>query len=141
MNEKDITSQGEVEIPGQLLPALQAAAVLEVELACDGEWGEDVHLERVEAAVHMRDALAAGSCTCEQVSVLASRGAAMQGDATQSDAEDVAESAPVTIGAGWPVTIEQADVLYKRARLTRSLIELRDKADGRPSTEGEADSV
>jgi hypothetical protein len=53
----------------------------------------------------------------------------MQGDAAQSEAEDVA----VTIGAGWPVTIGQADVLFRRARLTRLLIELRDKADGSPS--------
>jgi hypothetical protein len=71
VNDKDTTSQSEVKIPTHLLPALRAAAVLEVEMACDGEWGEDVHLERVEAAIHMRDALAAGNCTREQVSVLA----------------------------------------------------------------------
>src|SRR4051812_16254729 len=70
VNEKDITSQSEVEIPRHLLPALRAAAVLGVELACDGEW-DDGRLDRVEDAVHMRDALAAGSCTREQVSVLA----------------------------------------------------------------------
>ena len=127
MNEKDITSQGEVEIPRHLLPALRAAAVLGVELACDGEW-EDGRLGRVEDAVHMRDALAAGSCTREQVSVLASRAAAMQGEVTQSEAEATAASLPVTIQAGWPVTVEQADVLYKRARLTRALLELRDAA-------------
>ena len=128
MNEKDITSQGEVEIPRHLLPALRAAAVLGVELACDGEWGEDVHLDCVEAAVHMRDALAAGTCTREQVGVLASRAAAMQGDAAQSDAEVDATRVPVTIRAGWPVTVDQAKVLYKRVQLTRSLIELRDAA-------------
>jgi hypothetical protein len=140
VNDKDITSQGEVEIPRQLLPALRAAAVLGVELACDGEWGEDVHLECVEAAVHMRDALAAATCTREQVSVLASRAAAMQGEATQFDAEAEAASVPVTIGAGWPVTVEQADALYKRARLTRSLIELRDAAGGSSRTIEVADA-
>lgn len=135
MNDKDTTSQGEVKIPTHLLPALRAAAVLEVEMACDGEWGEDVHLDRVEDAVHMRDALAAGDCTHGQVSVLAARAAAMQGDATQSEAEAEAASVPVTIGAGWPVTAEQADALYKRVRLTRSLIELRDAAGGGPPPE------
>ena len=135
MNDKDTTSQDEVKIPRQLLPALRAAAVLGVELACDGEWGEDVHLESVEGAVHARDALAAGTCTREQVSALASRALAMQGEAMQSDAEAEAASVPVTIGAGWPVTVEQADVLYKRARLTRALIELRDAVGDGPSLE------
>jgi tryptophan 2,3-dioxygenase len=129
VNEKDSTSQGEVEIPRHLLPALRAAAVLGVELACEGEW-EDGQLGRVEAAVYVRDALAAGSCTREQVSVLASRAAVMQGDVAQSDAEASGASLPVTIRAGWPVTVEQAEVLYKRARLTKSLIELRDAVDG-----------
>jgi hypothetical protein len=78
----------------------------------------------------MRDALAAGTCTREQVSVLASRAAVMQGETTQSEVEARAASLPVTIEAGWPVTVEQADVLYKRARLTRALIELRDAAGG-----------
>jgi hypothetical protein len=141
VNDKDTTSQGGVEIPRHLLPLLRAAAVLEVELACDGEWGEDVHLECVEAAVHARDALAAGTCTREQVSALASRAAAMQGEATQSAAEAEAASAPVTIGAGWPVTVEQADALYKRAKLTRALIELRDATGGRPSLEQQAEPV
>jgi hypothetical protein len=138
VNEKDITSQGEVEIPRHLMPALRAAAVLGVELACDGEW-EDGQLGRVEVAVHIRDALAAGSCNREQVSVLASRAAAMQGEATQSEAEAGATSLPVTIEAGWPVTVEQAEVLYKRARLTRSLIELRDGVTGGPSPERQAE--
>ncbi len=131
MNEKDSTSQDEVEIPRHLLPALRAAAVLGVELACEGEW-EAGRLGRVEDAVHMRDALAAGTCTREQVSVLASRAAAMQGEVTQSEAEAEAASVPVTIGAGWPVTVEQAEILYKRARLTRSLVELRDAVGGAP---------
>jgi hypothetical protein len=141
VNEKDTTSQGGVEIPRHLLPALRAAAVLGVELACDGEWGEDVHLECVEQAVHTRDALAAGTCTREQVSALASRAAAMQGEATQSEAEAEAASVPVTIGAGWPVTVEQANALYKRARLTRSLIELRDATGGRPSLDTQAEAA
>jgi hypothetical protein len=63
----------------------------------------------------------------------------MQGEATQSAAEAEASSVPVTIGAGWPVTVEQADALYKRARLTRSLIELRDATGGRPSLEKQAE--
>jgi hypothetical protein len=56
----------------------------------------------------------------------------MQGDATQSEAEAEAARVPVSIGAGWPVTVKQADALYERARLTRSLIELRDAAGGGP---------
>jgi hypothetical protein len=140
VNEKDVTSLGEVEIPRHLLPALRAAAKLGVELACDGEW-EDGQLGRVEAAVHMRDALAAGSCTREQVSVLASRAAAMQGEVTQSEAEDCAASVPVTIEAGWPVTVEQAEILYKRVRLTRSLIELRDAAGGSSRMIEDADAL
>ena len=138
MNEKDTTSQGEVEIPRHLLPALRAAAVLGVELACDGDW-EDDQLGRVEAAVHVRDALAAGSCTREQVGVLASRAVAMQGEATQADAEEDAANFPVSFQTAWPVTVEQADVLYKRARLTRALIELRDAVGGGPSLEQQAE--
>lgn len=141
MNEKDTTSQGGVEIPRHLLPALRAAAVLGVELACDGEWGEDVHLECVEDAVHARDALAAGTCTREQVSALASRAAAMQGEATQFEAEAEAARVPVTIRAGWPVTVEQADALYKRAKLTRALIELRDAVGSGPPVEQQAESA
>ena len=138
MNDKDTTSQGEVEIPRQLLPALRAAAELGVELACDGEW-DDGRLCRVEAAVHTRDALAAGTCTREQVSVLASRATAMQGEATQSDAEVDAANLSVTIEAGWPATVEQADALYKRARLTRALIELSDAAGGGVSLENQVE--
>ena len=54
----------------------------------------------------------------------------MQGNAMQSDAESGAVSLPVTVDAAWPVTIEAADVLRERARLTRELIELRDASDG-----------
>jgi hypothetical protein len=139
VNEKDTTSQGEIKIPGHLLPALRAAAALEVELACDGEW-EDGQLCRVEAAVHMRDALAAGNCTREQLSVLAARAAAMQGEVAQSEAEASAASLPVTIEAGWPVTVPQAEVLCKRVRLTRSLIELRDAAGGSSQTIEDAEA-
>jgi hypothetical protein len=49
----------------------------------------------------------------------------MQGDAMQSEAETEAASLPVTVDAAWPTTIEAADVLRERARLTRELIELR----------------
>lgn len=139
VNNKDSTSQTAVEIPRHLLPALRAAAVLGVELACEGEWG-DGQLGHVEAAVHVRDALAAESCTREQVSVLASRAAAMQGDVAQSDAEAIGASVPVTMRAGWPVTVEQAEVLYKRARLTRSLIELRDAGGGSSRVTEDADA-
>jgi hypothetical protein len=113
--------------------------MLGVELACEGEWEGD-QLGRVEAAVHVRDALAAGSCTREQVRVLAARAAATQGDDAQSDAEARGASLPVTMCAGWPVTVEQAEVLYKRARLTRSLIELRDSASGASRVTEDADA-
>ncbi len=139
MYEKDISSQGEVEIPRQLLPALRAAAELEVEMACEGEW-EDDQLGRVEEAVHAHDALAAGTCSRQQVRVLASRAAAMQGDAAQSDAEAEATRMPVTIGAGWPVTVEQAEVLCERVQMTRSLIELRDAVGGESRTIDDEDA-
>jgi hypothetical protein len=78
----------------------------------------------------MLDALEAGNLTREQVAVLADRAAAMQGDAVQSDAEDVADSFPVSIGSAWPVTANAVDVLEDRVCLTRDLIRLRDEARG-----------
>jgi hypothetical protein len=104
VNDADSTSQGEVELPEHLVPELRAAAVLGVEMACDGEWGEDVHLEHVVAAVHTLDAVEVGTCWREQVLALASRAAAMQGEA-----------------------------LGERAHLTPELIELRDAVGGSPS--------
>jgi hypothetical protein len=85
-----------------------------VELACEGEWEEDSQLERVRAAVRTLDALDAGSCTREQLAALATRAAAMQGEAMQSEAETGAVSLPVTVEAAWPVTVGAADVLRER---------------------------
>jgi hypothetical protein len=78
----------------------------------------------------MLDALEAGNLTREQAAVLADRAAAMQGDAVQSDAEDAADSFPVSIGRAWPVTAAAVDVLEDRVCLTRDLIRLRDEARG-----------
>lgn len=54
----------------------------------------------------------------------------------QSDAEAGATNLPVTVDAAWPVTIEAADVLHERARLTRELIELRDTSGSKPPLRG-----
>lgn len=130
---------GPMQFSGHLLPALRAAGELEVEMACEGDWEEDSQLERVRAAVHAVDALDTGTCTREQVAALAARAAAMQGDAMQSEAETGAASLPVTVNAAWPVTIEAADVLRERARLTSELIALRDSCGGKPPQGGRCD--
>ena len=118
-----------LQLSAHLLPALRAAALLAIESACEGDW-EDDQLDRVRPAVHMLDAFEAGNLTREQVAVLADRAAAMQGDAVQSDAEDAADSFPVSIGRAWPVTADAVDVLEDRVCLTRDLIRLRDEARG-----------
>lgn len=133
MNDADSTSQGEVELPEHLVPELRAAAVLGVEMACDGEWGEDVHLESVVAAVHTLDAVEVGACSREQVVALASRAIAMEGEVLRSAVE---------LGEPyWPTTVHEADLLSDRAHLTRKLIELRDAAGGSPSPRAEPDEA
>ncbi len=133
MNDADSTSQSEVELPEQLVPALRAAAVLGVEMACDGEWREDVHLESVVAAVHALDAVEVGACSREQVIALTSRAIAMEGEVLRSAVE---------LGEPhWPTTLQEADVLGDRAHLTRELIELRDAVGGSPSPGAERDEA
>jgi hypothetical protein len=101
-----------------LLPALHAAAVLEIEMACDGEWGEDVQLENVRATVHVLDALEDATATREQVHALAVRAIAMQAEMTRS-AVELDEPA-------WPTTLEESSGTLERLALTRDLIKLRD---------------
>jgi hypothetical protein len=133
VNDADSTSQGGVELPEHLVPELRAAAVLGVEMACDGEWGEEVLLERVVAAVHALDAVEVGACSREQVVALASRAIAMEGEVLRSAVE---------LGEPyWPTTVQEADVLSDRAHLTRVLIELRDAAGGSPSPRAEHDEA
>lgn len=133
MNDADSTSQGEVELPEHLVPELRAAAVLGVEMACDGEWGEEVHLECVVAAVHTLDAVEVGACSQEQVIALAARAIAMEGEVLRSAVE---------LGEPyWPTTVQEADILSDRAHLTRILIELRDAAGGSPSPRAEPDEA
>jgi hypothetical protein len=133
VNDADSTSQGEVELPEHLVPELRAAAVLGVEMACDGEWGEDVHLENVMAAVHTLDAVEVGACSREQVVALASRAIAMEGEVLRSAVE---------LGEPyWPTTVQEADVLSDRAHLTRVLIELRDAVGGSLSSGAEPDEA
>jgi hypothetical protein len=117
-----------LQFSDHLLPALRDAAVLEVETACDGEWDDD-QLGRVRAAVHVLDALEAGTCTREQVAALAGRAVTVQGEIVRS-AVEMDEPA-------WPTTREEADALDERARLTRELIQLRDAAGGVPPQEEE----
>ncbi len=119
---------GHLQFSDHLLPALHDAAVLAVEEECDGEW-EDDQLGRVRAAVHVLDALEAGTGTREQIAALADRAIMMQGEILRS-AVELDEPA-------WPTTREEADVLDARARLTRELIELRDAAGGVPPQEDE----
>jgi hypothetical protein len=133
VNDADSTSQDEVELPEHLVAALHAAAVLGVETACDGEWGEEVHLECVVAAVHTLDAVEVGACSQEQVIALASRAIAMEGEVLWSAVE---LSEPY-----WPTTIQEADVLGERAHLTRELIELRDAVGGAPPPGAEPDEA
>ena len=115
------------------MPELRAAAVLGVEMACDGEWREDVHLESVVAAVHALEAVEVGACSREQVIALASRAIAMEGEVLRSAVE---------LGEPyWPTTVQEADVLSDRAHLTRYLIELRDAAGGSPSPRAERDEA
>lgn len=131
--QDDRTPEGvPLQVSSHLLPDLLAAAKLGVETACDGEWGEEVHLETVRAAVHDLDALEAGTYTREQIAALAERAAAMQGDAMQSAAESEsdAESFPVPIGKAWPKTADAAYMLQDHASLTRDLLSLRDEARG-----------
>ncbi len=127
MNDRDSTSTGEVEIPDHLLPALDAAGELALETACEPEW-EEGQRERVVAAVHTLDALAAGTCTREQIAELASWAIEMQGDLMRSSFE----LAPLA----WPMSAEDAealaDRLRDRAQLMRELTELRDAAGGSP---------
>jgi hypothetical protein len=133
VNDADSTSQGEVELPEHLVPELHAAAVLGVEVACDGEWREDVHLGSVVAAVHTLDAVEVGACSREQVIALASRAIAMEGEVLRSAVE---------LGEPyWPTTVHEADLLSDRAHLTRKLIELRDAAGGSPSPRAEPDEA
>jgi hypothetical protein len=116
-----------------LVPALHAAAVLGVEMACDGEWRGDVHLGSVVAAVHALDAVEVGACSQEQVIALASRAIAMEGEVLRSAVE---------LGEPyWPTTLQEADVLGERAHLTRELIELRDAVGGSPSPGVECDEA
>jgi hypothetical protein len=115
-----------------LLPDLLAAAKLGVEMASEGEWEGDAQLERVCDAVHVLDALKAGTYTREQIAALAERAAATQGDEMQSaaEAESDASSFPVPIREAWPTTPHAADMLQDRASLTRDLLSLRDEARG-----------
>jgi hypothetical protein len=133
VNDRDSTSHGGVELPEHLVPALRAAAVLEVETACDGEWGEDVLLERVVATVHTLDAVEVGACSREQVLALASRALAMQGEAVRSAVE--------LDEPHWPASLHEADALSERVHLARELIELRDAVGGSLSPGAEPDEA
>jgi hypothetical protein len=77
----------------------------------------------------MLDAIEAGTCSREQVAALAGHAVTMQGEILRS-AVELDEPA-------WPTTLEEADALDERARLTRELIELRDAAGGGPPHEEE----
>lgn len=138
MNDRDSTPTGKVKIPDHLLPALDAAGELVLERACELEWQDDPgQRERVMAAVHTLDALAAGTCTREQIAELAAAGVELQGDLMSSSIE---------LGAlPWPMTLATAETLIDRltvrAQIMRELSELRDAAGGRPpATAGDSEA-
>jgi hypothetical protein len=120
-----------MQFSDHLVPALRDAAALAVERACEPEWEGESQLGRVRAAVHVLDALEAGTCAREQIAELAARAVSMQGDVLRTAVE---LNEPV-----WPTTRKEADALDERARLTRELIELRDVADSTPPQEEERD--
>jgi hypothetical protein len=62
----------------------------------------------------------------------------MQGEAMRSEAEIDAVAFPVTVDEAWPVTVEAADVLSGRARLTHELIKLRIVAGKSPTSDANA---
>jgi hypothetical protein len=139
VNDRDSTSHDDVEIPEHLLPVLDAAGELALERACEPEW-EKGQRERVVTAVHTLDALAAGTCTREQIAELATVAVELQGDLMRSSFE----LAPLP----WPMTADDADTLADglrdRARLMRELTELCDAAGGPPPSsdeDGEAPSI
>jgi hypothetical protein len=71
-----------------------------------------------------------------RVPALASKFAALAGRAIAMQGE-ILRSAVELDEPAWPTTLEEADVLDARARLTRELIELRDAAGGGPQEEEE----
>jgi hypothetical protein len=129
MDKADPTSLcGEVpHIPDHLRPALEAAAELELELSSDGFWPDEPEersakrdaIMRAARVVHLWEA---GSCTREQVALLAHRAAI--------------EREP----RAWPCTLAEADDLIPRLALTRDLLLLRDALGGRPIQRGRAES-
>jgi hypothetical protein len=113
-------------VPARLRRALGAAAEFDLEMAADGFWPDEPedrsqHLEAIMRASRVVDLLKARSCSREQIGKLARIAAAEQDPGR------------------WPRTIEEADELIKRARLTRDLIALRDQCGGRP-TQDELDA-
>jgi hypothetical protein len=121
MDKADPTSlRGEVpHIPDHLQPALEAAAELELELSSDGFW-PDAPKERIAKrdaimqAARILDRWDEGSCTREQIALLAHRAAI--------------EREPRT----WPGTLAEVDDLIPAAVLTRDLLLLRDALGGWP---------
>jgi hypothetical protein len=121
MDKADPTSlRGEVpHIPDHLRPALEAAAELELELSSDGFW-PDAPEERIAKrdavmrAARVLDRWDEGSCTREQIALLAHRAAI--------------EREP----QAWPCTLAEVDDLIPAALLTRDLLLLRDALGGWP---------
>jgi hypothetical protein len=102
-----------IAVPPHLLPALRDSAELGLELACDDVWSA-AQRDRVIAAVHTMDALAAGTCTPAQLAELAQRAA-----------DELAEWP-------WPKSPRSADELAARVQQARELLALRDAASQEP---------
>ena len=122
MDDQDPSPQtaGLLQFSDHLQRALRDAAVLDVETTCEPEWEGESQFGRVRAAVHVLDALEAGTCTGEQIATLAGRAVRMQGDMLRS-AVELDEPA-------WPTTLEETTKRLARVALTQNLIMLRDEA-------------
>lgn len=114
MDDADLT------VPDHLRPLLGAAVELELETTSDGFWPDDnaaraEHRDAIMSTAHMVDNWQADCPTQDEVARLAHRA--------------IGEQEP----GQWPRTLQEADELVTRARLTRDLIQLRDMLGGKPT--------
>jgi hypothetical protein len=100
-----------IDIPAELLRSLRGAAEQDLEWACDGVW-DDERRDHVRNAVHILDAVNAGTCTAEQLARLASSAILWEEPRAGS----------------WPKTTADVDQLLGRLQRVRQLIVLRDHA-------------
>lgn len=118
MDGVDTTRRG-AAVPEHLRQVIGEAAELELEVASEGLWPDDVDAQAarrdaIAAAVRTIDAWNASACTATEVARLARRAAEEQQ------------------GDGWPRTLAEADDLIARAGLARDLLLISDTLGGSP---------